>query len=437
MAEISTSKTNVLAFPKPGKRSEKKRKAGLNCNREGSVRNVNGKVYVDFMYLDKRVREFSGMAWSEKNSKVVREQLDRIILAIKAGTFRFAEVFPNSRHCTYFAKREKELYALKAQPEEIAFGEYAWQWFRLLEGSGRVSGRTLREYGSYLRHYLTPFFGEMRFSQLNVRCFEEFIVWARKREFKGLSVSNKSINKYFVPLKMICKQAAIEFQWTRAFDPFWGYKRLPEVDTSEKIVPLSIEEQLKLRQEFPDHWKPYFDFAFRTGIRPGEQIGLKPGDIDWQRRLLHIRRAITLDKDGKRTEGVTKNRYSRRTIRLTPAILEALEAQKRIHARFGSEYFFCSPEGKAVRLSNVRRRVWIPALKKAGLALREMKQTRHTFATVALSCGENPLWIAKTMGHRNAEMIIKVYSKYVENIRGTVDGAIMDRIYQGTTSKDS
>ena len=44
-----------------------------------------------------------------------------------------------------------------------------------------------------------------------------------------------------------------------------------------------------------------------------------------------------------------------------------------------------------------------------------MKQTRHSFATVAMSCGENPLWIAKVMGHKNTEMIIKVYSKYIEN----------------------
>lgn len=231
---------------------------------------------------------------------------------------------------------------------------------------------------------------------------------------------------------MICREAAIEFQWGSGFDPFFGHKRLPENDATEKINPLTIEEQMILRRELPDHWKPYFDFAFRTGMRPGEQIALKPEDIDWPRRLLHIRRAITLTAEGKRTEGATKNKYSRRTIKLTPAILEAVQAQEKIHDELGCQYFFCSREGKPVRLSNLRRRVWLPALKRAGLATREMKQTRHTFATVALSCGENPLWIAKTMGHRNSEMIIKVYSKYVENIRGTVDGSIMDQIYQGT-----
>lgn len=235
---------------------------------------------------------------------------------------------------------------------------------------------------------------------------------------------------------MICKQAAIEYTWNTGFEPFFGHDRLPEDDVSKKIVPFTIEEQARLRVELPDHWKPYFDFAFRTGLRPGEQIAIKPEDIDWSRGLLHIRRSITLDGDGKRTEETTKNKYSRRTIKLTPAMLEALSAQKKIHDQFCCEYFFCSREGKPVHLSNVRRRTWIPALKTAGLTIREMKQTRHTFATIALSCGENPLWIARTMGHRNSEMIIKVYSRYVENIRGTEDGSIMDRVYQVNNGKE-
>jgi integrase len=50
-----------------------------------------------------------------------------------------------------------------------------------------------------------------------------------------------------------------------------------------------------------------------------------------------------------------------------------------------------------------------------------MKQTRHSFATYHLSRGKNPLKIAKVMGHRNAEMVIKVYSKYIESAVGLGD----------------
>jgi len=75
-------------------------------------------------------------------------------------------------------------------------------------------------------------------------------------------------------------------------------------------------------------------------------------------------------------------------------------------------FFFSSPIGALVDTSYLQRRVWKPALKKGGLDYREMKQTRHSFATNALSCGENPHWIARVMGHRDTDMIIRVYGKY-------------------------
>jgi len=213
-------------------------------------------------------------------------------------------------------------------------------------------------------------------------------------------------------------------------------KRLPEDDPYEKILPFSLPEQEKVVSQLSDHWRPYFLFAFRSGLRQGEQIGLKPGDIDWKKCLLHVCRAITRDEDGKFIEGKTKNRYSRRTIKLTQAMVEPLKAQKVIYDRFKGEYFFCTTSGDRVRSSNLRRRVWLPALKKAQCAVREMKQTRHSFATVALSCGENPLWIAKVMGHRNTEMVIKIYSRYIEDQNGSSDGERFDMAFQGTDGKD-
>jgi integrase len=239
-----------------------------------------------------------------------------------------------------------------------------------------------------------------------------------------------------VPLKIICRQAGIAHQWGSSFDPFFGFKRLPEDERRDDICPFSLEEQKKVRRSLPDHWKPYFDFAIRSGLRPGEQIALKPGDIDWTRGLLDVDRAVTLNEDGKRTEGNTQNKYSRRKIKLTAGMLEPLKEQKENHDQFGCEYFFCTPNGCAVHLSNLRKKVWIPALKRAGVKVREIKQTRHTFATAALSCGENPLWIAKVMGHRDADMVIKVYSRYVENIRGTEDGSSLDAMFRGTKGSE-
>jgi len=424
------SQAKVIPLPVKPKRSRESRKSGLNVNKEGSVRRINGKVYVDFIYLGERVRECSGLVWNDKNARATRDQLDRIIVAIKTGTFRFSEVFPNSKHRELFDQKEREAYRLAETPEQVLCKSYFDSWYELVKSSGRITGRTLLGYRRYMELYLTPFFGEKAFADLNAVVFEKFVCWAKGKQYRKKTISNSTVNKCFTVLQMICKSAAIRYGWGTSYNPFFGFKKLPGDDPYENILPFSIEEQRTLIEHMLDHWKPYFRFAFCAGLRAGEQIALKPGDIDWARGLLNIKRALTLDENGKKVLGKTKNRYSRRTIRLIPIMLDALMEQKVINERLGCEYFFCTPGGTQLNLNNLRKRVWIPALESAKLNSREMKQTRHTFATIALSCGENPLWIAKVLGHRNTEMIIKVYGKYIEKAGGKEDGCSMNRLLQ-------
>jgi integrase len=277
----------------------------------------------------------------------------------------------------------------------------------------------------------------MTFADLNKSTFDKFISWAKKQKFRKRTISNKTVNKIFVPLKMICRDASIEYGWGSTYNPFYGFKRLPEDDPYEKLFPFTLDEQNKIIQNLPDHWKPYFDTAFKIGLRQGEQLAIKPADIDWTKGLLRIRRAITRNESGKIMVGKTKNKYSRRTIKLIPVMRDALENQKKVYGRFKGEYFFCSKTGTMIDTSNLRRDVWNPVFEKTGIEYREMKQTRHSFATNALSCGENPLWIAKVMGHRDTDMVIRVYSKYIENAMGCQDGESLNKYFQGCAGKDN
>ncbi len=242
-------------------------------------------AYVDFRYLGVRVRESSGLLWNEKNAKSVRDQLDRIMLAIKDGTFRFGETFPHSTKRDYFTTQEMVLYGQKRKPQDVKFKKTALEWYDLRRESQRIAGRTLLGYKSNIDHYLVPFFGDLTFEHLNAALFENFISWARKRKLRNKrGIGNTTINKFFVPLKMICRHAAIAHGWGGTFDPFFGFKKLPQSDAREKIFPFSLSEQQQVREALPAHWRPYFDFAFCAGLRPGEQIALKGYDINWQKR---------------------------------------------------------------------------------------------------------------------------------------------------------
>ncbi|MGA3085764.1 MAG: DUF3596 domain-containing protein [Thermodesulfobacteriota bacterium] len=129
------------------------RKQGINHNRTESVRKINGQVYVDFKYFNERVRETSGLAWTDQNAKQVRSQLDKILMAIKTGTFRFSEVFPESRHKDFFLNKESEAYGQNQNPNEIYCKDYFEDWFGLLKSSGRVTERILLGYKSMIDLY--------------------------------------------------------------------------------------------------------------------------------------------------------------------------------------------------------------------------------------------------------------------------------------------
>ncbi len=45
-----------------------------------------------------------------------------------------------------------------------------------------------------------------------------------------------------------------------------------------------------------------------------------------------------------------------------------------------------------------------------------MYQTRHTFASLMLGLGENPNWVASTLGHASTEMLFKKYIKFIPNL---------------------
>lgn len=68
------------------------------------------------------------------------------------------------------------------------------------------------------------------------------------------------------------------------------------------------------------------------------------------------------------------------------------------------------------RLSDnvIRKRIWIPALKKAGVTYRSPYQTRHTFASKRLSEGKPLIWVSTQMGHSDLVTTSKKYARWIE-----------------------
>jgi integrase len=63
-------------------------------------------------------------------------------VAIKSDSFKFAELFPNSRKKDYFTEKERLLFGGNLTPARILFKDYAQAWYDLLRDSDRVNERS-------------------------------------------------------------------------------------------------------------------------------------------------------------------------------------------------------------------------------------------------------------------------------------------------------
>ena len=84
-------------------------------------------------------------------------------------------------------------------------------------------------------------------------------------------------------------------------------------------------------------------------------------------------------------------------------------------------HVFLGRNGRPLDVNNLRHRVWYPTLAQASLRRRTMYKTRHTFASLMLSNSEDPIWVARMLGHARLDMIFGHYGKFIRN-RSRRDG---------------
>jgi integrase len=89
--------------------------------------------------------------------------------------------------------------------------------------------------------------------------------------------------------------------------------------------------------------------------------------------------------------------------------LAALKAQK-AHTYLAGNEVFQKPRTLQRWAGDgpIRKMLWAHAVRKAGVRYRRPYQTRHTYASMMLSAGKHPMWVAQQMGHSDWTMIARV-----------------------------
>jgi integrase len=94
---------------------------------------------------------------------------------------------------------------------------------------------------------------------------------------------------------------------------------------------------------------------------------------------------------------------------------EALVAQKALSWMLG-DYVFVDSQQRPLHQELFRMKVWKPRLKRLGIRYRPPYQMRHTFATLAMSMGENINWVARMLGHKSLVVTLEKYNRFGPNL---------------------
>jgi integrase len=87
------------------------------------------------------------------------------------------------------------------------------------------------------------------------------------------------------------------------------------------------------------------------------------------------------------------------------------------------EYVFTNESGNILSADNWRRRVWWKLLPRAKLRRIRIHDTRHTYATLRLTKGDNVTDVSKQLGHGSVKLTLDVYNHWVAGSKkAEVDG---------------
>jgi integrase len=397
--------------------SAKKRKGdSLNRGKKGRVYARSRIIWVDFYYHAERVREPSGLANNPENLRQVRKMLDLITAEIETGLFVFAKRFPHSKKRDYFSTLEGR--QIKTPPSGTTFGEYVDKWWETMVPGMSVGQK--RDYQSILEYHLKPYFGRLPFSEFTPVLIKKFVSHLSGTTTpSGTKLSGKRVQNIIIPLRVIVRDAIVEYHWSDLDDPFKGVS-LPAA-RKMRIFPFDHREWQVIMKHMPEWYRHYFWFAVQTGLRPSEQVALKWTAVDAEYVHIELSRVRNVEKDDLKTDS------SRRSIQIRPAMAETLRAQRQMTGQFGSPYVFTNTQGRPI-LQDKLRELWHRVMGKTGVRYRRMYEIRHTFASWALPAGETPEWVARTLGHVDTSMVYRTYGRYIPNLTRQ-DGSAFERMF--------
>ena len=322
------------------------------------------------------------------------------------------------------------------EPSKLNLADYMRQWIADAE-TLHLSPTTAERYRQFIDHQIVPHLGGVRLQQLkpgHIASWHATLLKEGGADRKPLAArtvghAHRVLHRALADayrLEMIQRNPA------SAVKP-------PKVEASETAILTRDQIADVLAKIKGASVFPLIATAIYTGMRRGELLALRWGDVDLDAGTVRVEQSLEQTSAGLRFKA-PKTKSGRRKISLpeyAAAVLRQhrksrLELRMRLGAgRLPDEALvFCNIDGAPYSPRAVSKS-WARLVRAHDLPKVTLHSLRHSHASALISAGMDAVSVSKRLGHANPQITLSTYS-HLFNADGDERAAkILDRLLSG------
>lgn len=356
---------------------------------------------------------------------------------IGGGKFRRKYVYGKTQKIVREKLKAMADYAQPKEIKEITLEEWMLRWL------DRYKKGVLKQttYESYLMninaHIKGSYLGSMELTKITTDLLQNFYNQKLQGTIDGKVLSRRSVEYLRTIIGSSLKQACRNDLISKNVNE---YTVLPR-KTAKEIEPLTVKELQQILQaaKGTDIYALLILEAY-TGMRKGELLGLQWENIDFDKKVLHVKKNLCRIQNpdmGSKKKSILvlmepKTRKSIRTIPLSEEVINVLKVHKKeqllqkmkyrdiymdndmVFAKLDGDYE--DPRALLDKFHGV--------LDKAGVRHCRFHDLRHTFASILLNEGESMKVIQELLGHSSISTTMDIYSHVTEETKEKTIGVL-------------
>ena len=296
--------------------------------------------------------------------------------------------------------------------DKDSFVSYLGKWLNHHEMN--VQETTILKYRNAAERYIIPFYKERRtiLQKMNVQDVQDFI----DHLYREKELSGNTVRSYYLIVN-----GALDWAVKNEMIPKNPAKQadLPPKTRSTVARSLAPEEYQKLLAEC--RTKTLYTAVFlaaNLGLRFSEAAGLCWDCVDFDEKVIHIRRRRTTIEGKVFFNGNLKTESSRRDLPMSDAVCNFLEElrtqQKEDQLKWGEKYvsgnFVLRQENGRPCNGNAIDSAFRRARERAKIPKCRLHDLRHTAASLALKNGANMKEVQVFLGHSSISTTADIYA---------------------------